>query len=157
MQKISTCLWFDGWAEEAMTFYTSIFKNSKAGQVPCYGDAGPGEKGSVMTATFELEGRAFMALNGGPAFAFTPAVSLVVNCETQDELDTCWARLLEVGTPQQCGWLSDKFGLSSQIVPTILPDLVRGDAARANRVMQALMKMVKLDIEGLKQAAQAPG
>lgn len=156
MQKISTCLWFDGRAEEAMTFYTSVFGNSKAGKVTRYGDAGPGAKGSVMTATFELEGRSFMALNGGPNFSFTPAVSMVVNCETQDELDDTWDKLLEGGAPQQCGWLTDRFGLSWQVIPTVLPELVTGDPARADRVMQALMKMVKLDIAGLQRAAQPP-
>ena len=153
MEKIATCLWFDNQAEEAMNFYTSIFKNSKIGKVARYGDSGPGPKGSVMTATFELEGRNFMALNGGPVFKFSPAISFVVNCGTQDEVDDYWNKLLEGGAPQQCGWLSDKFGVSWQIVPTILGELMADkDPAKASRVAQAMMKMIKLDIKALKQA-----
>ena len=155
VQKIATCLWFDGKAEQAMKFYTSIFKNSKVGAVSRYGEAGPGEKGSVMTATFEIEGQEFMALNGGPSFQFSPAISFVVRCKTQEEVDDYWAKLLEGGAPQQCGWLTDKFGVSWQIVPTILPELLQDkDAAKAKRVMQAMLKMVKLDIKALKQAAE---
>ena len=153
MKNISTCLWFDGRAEEAMKFYTSIFKDSKAGSVTRYGEGGPGKKGSVMTASFELQGQDFMALNAGPTFKFSPAISFVVYCKTQKELDDYWTRLLEGGAPQQCGWLTDKFGLSWQIVPAILPKMMRDkDAAKSNRVMQAIMKMVKLDIKTLKQA-----
>ena len=153
MEKIATCLWFDNQAEEALNFYTSIFKNSKVGKVARYGDSGPGPKGSVMMATFELEGRNFMALNGGPVFKFTPAISFVVNCGTQDEVDDYWNKLLEGGAPQQCGWLSDKFGVSWQIVPTILGELMADkDPAKASRVAQAMMKMIKLDIKALKQA-----
>jgi predicted 3-demethylubiquinone-9 3-methyltransferase (glyoxalase superfamily) len=153
MKKITTCLWFDGKAEEAVNFYTSIFKNSKTGDVARYGDAGPGPKGSVMTATFEIEGREFIALNGGPEFHFTPAISFVVHCKTQDDVDEYWEKLLRGGSPQQCGWLTDRFGVSWQIVPTILPEMLQDeDAAKANRVMQAMLKMVKLDIEALKQA-----
>ena len=153
MQKIAPCLWFDGKAEEAMNFYTSIFKNSKVGNVTRYGEAGPGEKGSVMTATFELEGQDFLALNGGPMFTFSPAISFIVYCKTQEEVDDFWAKLLEGGAPQQCGWLTDKFGVSWQIVPTILAEMMQDkDAERTRRVMQALLKMVKLDIKLLKQA-----
>jgi predicted 3-demethylubiquinone-9 3-methyltransferase (glyoxalase superfamily) len=155
MPKLSTCLWFDGKAEEAMRFYTSIFKNSRAGTVTRYGDAGPGPKGSVMTATFEIEGHEFMALNGGPTFQFSPAISFSVHCKTQDELDGYWTRLLEGGAPQQCGWLIDRFGVSWQIVPTILPELLMDkDAAKVERVMQAMLKMIKLDIKALKQACE---
>ena len=153
MQKIATCLWFDGKAEEAVNFYTSVFKDSKVGNVARYGDAGPGPKGSVMTATFEIEGREFMALNGGPMFKFTPAISFVVNCKTQDEVDDYWNKLLEGGAPQQCGWLTDKFGVSWQIVPTALGEMMLDkDPAKAKRVMEAMLKMVKLDIKALKQA-----
>ena len=153
MQQITPCLWFDGKAEEAVNFYTSIFKNSKVGHMARYGDAGPGEKGSVMTAMFEIEGQEFLALNGGPAFKFSPAISLIVYCKTQEELDAYWARLLEGGAPQQCGWLTDKLGVSWQIVPAILPEMMQDkDAEKTNRVMQALLKMVKLDINALQQA-----
>jgi len=153
MQKIAPCLWFDGKAEEAMNFYTSIFKNSKVGNVMRYGDAGPGQKGTVMSATFELEGQEFMALNGGPMFTFSPAISFFVKCETQEEVDDLWAKFLEGGEPQQCGWLTDKFGVSWQIVPTILGEMLQDkDAEKAKRVMQAMLKMVKLDIKLLKQA-----
>ena len=153
MQKISTCLWFENQAEDAMNFYTAIFPNSKTGKVSRYGDSGPGPKGSVMTASFELEGRDFMALNGGPVFKFSPAISFVVNCGTQDEVDHYWDKLLEGGTPQQCGWLTDKFGVSWQIVPTLLGELMADkDPQKAQRVAQAMMKMIKLDIKALKQA-----
>ncbi len=153
MQKVYSCLWFDGRAEEAVSFYTSIFKSAKVGDVARYGEAGPGKKGSAMTIRFTLEGQEFMALNGGPDFKFTPAVSFVVNCKSQEEVDYYWARLIEGGAPQQCGWLTDKFGLSWQIVPTILPELLQDkDARKAGRVMEAMLKMVKLDIETLKQA-----
>ena len=153
MQKIAPCLWFDGKAEEAMHFYTSIFKDSKVGTVTRYGEAGPGENGSVMTATFEIEGQEFMALNGGPMFKFSPAISFIVLCKTQEEVDDFWAKLLEGGAPQQCGWLTDKFGVSWQIVPTILPEMLQDkDAEKTKRVMQAMLKMVKLDIKVLKQA-----
>jgi len=153
MQKIGPCLWFDGKAEEAMHFYTSIFKNSKIGTVTRYGEAGPGAKGSVMTAAFEIEGQEFVALNGGPMYKFSPAISFIVHCKTQEEVDGFWAKLLEGGAPQQCGWLTDKFGVSWQIVPTILPEMLRDkDPEKARRVMQAMLKMVKLDIKALKQA-----
>src|SRR6266699_5498099 len=125
MQKIAACLWFDGRAEEAMKFYTSIFKSSRVLGVARYGEAGPGPKGSVMTASFEIEGQEFMALNGGPQFQFSPAISFIVHCKTQEEVDDFWSKLLAGGKPQQCGWLTDKFGVSWQIVPTILPELLQ--------------------------------
>jgi predicted 3-demethylubiquinone-9 3-methyltransferase (glyoxalase superfamily) len=153
MQKISPFLWFDNQAEEAMNFYTSIFKNSKQGSVTRYGEAGPGPKGSVMSATFELEGQEFLVLNGGPHFKFTPAISFFVKCTTQEEVDMYWDKLSAGGQIQQCGWLQDKFGVSWQIVPTILSELLQDkDPVKARRVMEAMMKMVKLDIKGLKQA-----
>ncbi len=153
MQKIAPCLWFDDKAEEAARFYTSIFKNSKMGQVMHYGDAGPRPKGTVLSVTFEIEGQEFMGLNGGPEFKFTPAISFFVKCETQAEVDALWTKLLEGGAPQQCGWLTDKFGVSWQIVPTILGEMLQDkDPKRADRVMRAMLGMVKLDIDGLKRA-----
>ncbi len=153
MQKITPFLWFDGKAEEAMNFYTSIFRNSKVRDVMRYGDAGPGPKGSVMSATFEIEGQEFIALNGGPAYSFTPAISFFVKCETQEEVDGLWAKLSASGKTQQCGWLQDKFGLSWQIVPTILGKLLQDkDRQKANRVMEAMLGMVKLDIKELQRA-----
>jgi predicted 3-demethylubiquinone-9 3-methyltransferase (glyoxalase superfamily) len=153
MQKITPFLWFDGKAEEAMNFYTSIFKNAKVGNITRYGDAGPGPKGSVMSATFELEGQEFFALNGGPQFKFTPAISFFVKCTTQEEVDRYWEALSAGGEKSQCGWLTDKFGLSWQIVPSVLGEMLSDkDAAKANRVMQAMLQMTKLDINGLKQA-----
>jgi predicted 3-demethylubiquinone-9 3-methyltransferase (glyoxalase superfamily) len=152
-QKITPFLWFDTQAEEAMHFYTSIFKNSKVGTVTRYGDAGPGPKGTVMSVTFHLDGQEFYALNGGPQYPFTPAISLFVNCETQEEIDMFWEKLSEGGTPRQCGWLTDKFGVSWQIVPSILLGLLHDpDADKSTRVMKAMMQMEKLDIEGLKRA-----
>jgi predicted 3-demethylubiquinone-9 3-methyltransferase (glyoxalase superfamily) len=153
MQKFATCLWFDGQAEEAMMFYTSVFKNSKAGHVARYGKNLPGAEGSVMTVEFELNGQNFLGLNGGPHFKFTPAISLVVNCETQEEIDNYWDRLLEGGSPQQCGWLTDKFGLSWQIVPAAFSEMMKsGTPAQSQKVMEAVMKMIKLDVKTLKQA-----
>ena len=153
MQKITPFLWFDGKAEEAMNFYVSIFKHSKVGRVTRYGDAGPGPKGTVMSATFQLEGQDFYALNGGPQFKFTPAISLFVNCETQQEVDALWEKLSAGGRKDQCGWLQDKYGVSWQIVPTTLGKLLGDkDPVKANRVMQAMMQMKKLDIKGLQQA-----
>ena len=153
MQKITPFLWFDGKAEEAAIFYTSIFKNAKVRDVMRYGEAGPGSKGSVMSATFEIEGQEFIALNGGPAYSFTPAISFFVKCETQQEVDDLWAKLSAGGKTQQCGWLQDKFGLSWQIVPTVLGKLLQDkDRQKAKRVMEAMLKMVKLDIEGLHAA-----
>jgi len=153
MQKITPFLWFDDKAEEAMNFYVSIFKNSKRGRISRYGEAGPGPKGTVMVATFQLEGQEFIALNGGPHFKFTEAVSFVVNCETQDEVDAFWEKLSEGGEKGQCGWLKDKYGLSWQIVPTVLGELMSGpDPEKSKRVMQAMLQMTKIDIKGLKQA-----
>jgi predicted 3-demethylubiquinone-9 3-methyltransferase (glyoxalase superfamily) len=154
MQKITPFPWFDDKAEEAMNFYISIFKNSKTGRVTRYGDAGPGPKGSVMSATFELRGQEFFALNGGPRFTFTPATSFFGNCEAQQEVDEFWEKLSEGGEEQRCGWLKDKYGLSWQIVPSILGKLLQDkDAAKSARVMKAMMQMDKLDIGGLEQAA----
>jgi predicted 3-demethylubiquinone-9 3-methyltransferase (glyoxalase superfamily) len=156
MQKITPFLWFDGQAEEAMNFYTSIFKNSEVGKVSRYGDAGPGPKGSVMTASFELEGLQFTALNAGPTFEFNEAISFVVHCESQEEVDHYWDNLSAGGQTSQCGWLKDKFGLSWQITPDILIQLISDkDAAKAGRVMQAMMTMTKINIAELKQAAEA--
>ena len=156
MPKITPFLWFNDQAEEAMNFYVSIFKNSKAGSVTRYGDAGPGPKGSVMTANFQLEGLDFTALNGGPQFPFTEAVSFVVHCETQQEIDYYWDKLTTGGRPSQCGWLKDKFGLSWQVVPAVLPRLLKDpDPKKSQRVMQALMQMTKLDIARLQQAAES--
>jgi predicted 3-demethylubiquinone-9 3-methyltransferase (glyoxalase superfamily) len=153
MQKITPFLWFDGKAEEAMNFYISIFKNSKVVTVSRFGDAGPGPKGTVMTATFQLDGQNFVALNGGPHFTFTPAISFFVNCETQEEVDELWEKLSEGGEKGRCGWLKDKYGLSWQIVPTDLGKLLHDkDAAKAKRVTQAMLQMSKIDIQKLKQA-----
>jgi len=153
MQKLSTCLWFNTEAEEAMNFYTSIFKNSKKGKISHYGEGAPMPKGTVMVATFEILGHEFLALNGGPQFKFNEAISLVVNCDTQKEVDEYWEKLSEGGRDIQCGWLKDKYGVSWQVVPTILAELMSDkDAAKTQRVMQALMKMTKLDIQKLKQA-----
>jgi predicted 3-demethylubiquinone-9 3-methyltransferase (glyoxalase superfamily) len=153
MQKITPFLWFDNKAEEAMNFYVSVFKNSKVVGVSRYGDAGPGPKGSVMTATFEIEGQRFIALNGGPTFTFTPAISLFVNCETQQEVDDLWAKLSAGGREDRCGWLQDKYGLSWQIIPSTLMDLMQDkDPEKSKRVMQAMLQMVKIDIAGLKKA-----
>jgi predicted 3-demethylubiquinone-9 3-methyltransferase (glyoxalase superfamily) len=153
MPTITPFLWFDGNAEEAMNHYVSTFKNSRIVRVSRYGDAGPGPKGSVMTATFELEGQQFHALNGGPHFKFTPAISLFVDCETQEEVDALWAKLSADPDAEQCGWLKDRFGLSWQIIPSILGKLL-GDKnpAKSSAVMQAMLKMKKIDIGRLKQA-----
>jgi predicted 3-demethylubiquinone-9 3-methyltransferase (glyoxalase superfamily) len=153
MQKITPFLWFDGKAEEAMRFYVSIFKNSKIGKITRYGDAGPGPKGTVMSATFQLEGQDFYALNGGPAFTFSPAISFFVNCETQKEVDELWEKLSEGGTKDRCGWLRDRYGVSWQIIPTVLGELLNDpDPAKAQRVMKAMLEMNKIDIAGLKRA-----
>jgi predicted 3-demethylubiquinone-9 3-methyltransferase (glyoxalase superfamily) len=155
MQKITPFLWFDNNAEDAVNFYVSIFKDSKILSVARYGDAGPGPKGTVMTANFRLNGQEFVALNGGPHFKFTEAISFVVNCETQAEVDEFWEKLSAGGTESQCGWLKDKFGLSWQIVPTVLPELLQNkEAGKAQRVMQAMLQMKKIDINTLKQAAE---
>jgi predicted 3-demethylubiquinone-9 3-methyltransferase (glyoxalase superfamily) len=154
MQKITPFLWFDGNAEEAANFYISIFKNSKMGKISRYGDAGPGPKGSVMSLTFQIEGQEFYALNGGPQFKFTPAISFFVNCETQKEVDDLWEKLSAGGRTDRCGWLQDKFGLSWQIIPTVLGQLLGDkDPQRAKRAMQAMLQMTKLDIKKLQQAA----
>ena len=156
MQKIVTFLWFDDQAEEAARFYTSLFPNSKLGTISRYGDAGPGPKGSVMMVTFELAGQQFMALNGGPHFSFTPAISLLVICESQAEVDELWEKLSEGGRTDQCGWLQDRFGVSWQIVPTRLGELMADpDPARSKRVMEAMLKMGKLDLAELERAAAA--
>jgi predicted 3-demethylubiquinone-9 3-methyltransferase (glyoxalase superfamily) len=153
MQKITPFLWFDDKAEEAMNFYVSIFKNSRVVSISRYGEAGPGAVGSVMTASFVLDGLEFVALNGGPQFTFSPAISFVVNCTTQEEVDELWAKLSAGGKEVQCGWLEDRYGLSWQIVPTALVEMLNAaDAAKANRVMQAMLQMVKIDIEGLRRA-----
>jgi predicted 3-demethylubiquinone-9 3-methyltransferase (glyoxalase superfamily) len=153
VQKITPFLWFDNQAEEAMNFYVSIFNNSKIGSVTRYGDAGPGPKGSVMTATFQLEGQDFCALNGGPQFRFTEAISFFVNCETQKEVDELWGKLSAGGKESQCGWLKDKYGLSWQIIPSELNILLRDkNPAKAYSVMRAMLQMSKIDIARLKQA-----
>jgi len=153
MQKITPFLWFDGKAEEAMNFYTSIFKNSKIGRTTRYGQEGPGPKGTVMSATFQLEGQEFMALNGGPMFTFSPAISFFVNCKTQEEVDELWEKLSEGGEKQRCGWLKDKYGISWQIIPSALGEMLQDkDAEKSRRVMKAMLQMDKIDIEGLKQA-----
>ena len=153
MQKITPFLWFDGKAEEAMNFYVSVFKDSKVVSVTRYGEAGPGPKGTVMSATFQLDGQDFFALNGGPQFAFTPAISFFVNCETQQEVDELWEKLSEGGKKERCGWLKDRYGLSWQIIPTILGKMLQDpDPEKAKRVMQAMLQMDKIDIQRLKQA-----
>jgi predicted 3-demethylubiquinone-9 3-methyltransferase (glyoxalase superfamily) len=153
VQTITPFLWFDDKAEEAMNFYCSIFKNSKVLSIARYGEAGPGPKGTVMTAKFQIEGQDFMVLNGGPHFKFTEAISFMVTCETQEEVDYFWEKLSEGAAEGQCGWLKDKYGLSWQIVPKVLGELMQSkDAGKAQRVMQALLKMKKLDIETLRQA-----
>ena len=157
MQKITTFLWFDDKAEEAAKFYVSIFKNSRIGSISRYGEAGAKAsgrpKGTVMTVAFQLDGQEFVALNGGPHFKFTEAISLVVNCETQQEVDELWEKLSEGGAKSQCGWLKDKYGLSWQIVPTVVVKMMQDkDAGRSNRVMQAILQMDKLDIKLLEQA-----
>ena len=153
MQKIAPFLWFNGRAEEAMNFYCSIFKNAKTGTIMRYGDAGPGPKGSVMSATFELEGIEFIALNGGPQFEFTPAISFFVRCETQQEIDHYWEKLSDGGEKHACGWLRDPFGVSWQVVPTMLGKMLQdSDPAKAACVMQAMLEMTKLDIGELQRA-----
>jgi predicted 3-demethylubiquinone-9 3-methyltransferase (glyoxalase superfamily) len=153
MQKITPFLWFDGNAEEAMNHYISIFKNSKVVNVTRCGDAGPGPKGSVLMATFELEGQQFMALNGGPKFKFTEAISLFVNCATQEEVDELWEKLSAGGKKERCGWLKDKYGVSWQIIPAGLGELLQEkDPEKAKRVIEAMLQMDKIDIHRLKQA-----
>lgn len=153
MQKITPFLWFDNQAEEAMNFYVSIFNNSRILSVSRYGEAGPGPAGEVMTATFQLEGQEFMVLNGGPDHNFTDAISFFVDCKTQEEVDKLWEELSEGGEPGPCGWLKDKFGLSWQIIPRLLGELLNDpDPVKSQRVMQAMLQMSKIDIAGLKAA-----
>jgi predicted 3-demethylubiquinone-9 3-methyltransferase (glyoxalase superfamily) len=155
MQGITPFLWFNNQAEEAVNFYTSIFPNSRIGAISRYGEEGPGLKGSVMVVTFQLLGQNFMALNGGPQFAFTPAISFVVNCETQEEVDELWEKLSAGGRKDRCGWLQDKYGVSWQIVPTALGRLMSsGDPEKSRRVMKALLQMDKLEISRLEEAAK---
>jgi len=158
MQKITPFLWFDRNAEEAVNHYVSIFKDSRVLGTTRYGDAGPGPKGSVMTIAFQLEGQDFVALNGGPLFQFSEAISLVVRCESQEEVDAFWERLSAGGKTGKCGWLKDKFGLSWQVVPNALIELVGNeDAEKSARTMQAIMQMDKIDIARLKRASERPG
>jgi predicted 3-demethylubiquinone-9 3-methyltransferase (glyoxalase superfamily) len=153
MQKILPCLWYDNQAEEAARFYTSIFKNSKIDIISYFGNEGHGQKGSVMTISFQLNGQEVIALNGGPTFKFTPAMSLFVNCDNQEEVDYYWEKLSEGGEKGQCGWLTDKYGVSWQIVPTILGVLMSDkDAKKTARVMHVMLQMHKLVIERLKKA-----
>jgi len=158
MQKITPFLWFDSQAEEAVNFYVSLFRNSKIVNLARYGDDGAKAsgrpKGSVMTIAFQLDGQQFVALNGGPVFTFSPAISLLVNCESQEEVDRLWEKLSAGGEPQQCGWIKDKYGVTWQIVPMVLGALLGDpDAAKAQRVMQAMLQMTRIDINGLRQAA----
>ena len=153
MPKITTFLTFDDQAEEAVEFYTSIFPNSRIVSTNRYGDAGPGPKGSLLTATFELERQEFIALNGGPSFSFSQGISLLARCETQEKIDDYWERLSEGGEKGPCGWLTDKFGVSWQVVPRVLGELLSDpDPEKANRVMQAMLEMSKIEIEPLQQA-----
>ena len=157
MPRTTPCLWFDTEGEEAARFYTSVFPNSRIVEVTHYGSAVPSKEGQVMTVSFELDGEAFVALNGGPQYSFTEAVSFFVGCETQEEVDYYWDRLGEGGEHRPCGWLQDRFGLSWQIVPTVLDRLLADpDREKAQRVMAAMLQMRKLEIEGLEQAAAAP-
>lgn len=157
MSGITPFLWFDHQAEEAMLFYTSIFPNSKVGTVTRCGEAGPGPAGSVLVVTFELNGLPFMALNGGPEYQFNNAISFMIHCETQEEVDHYWDRLVEGGQPIQCGWLTDKFGLSWQVTPNILNEMLSDpDPAKSQSVMRAMMQMVKLDIAALRHAYDNP-
>ncbi|MGH6761130.1 MAG: VOC family protein [Phyllobacterium sp.] len=157
MSKIASCLWFDGKAEEAANFYVSTFRacgqNAEINETLYYGDAGPGPKGSVLTVNFKLADQDFIALNGGPHFTFSPAISLFVKCANQAEIDRFWSNLSKDGSVQQCGWLTDRFGISWQVVPTVLLDMLRDkNAERSQHVMQAMLKMVKLDIAVLEAA-----
>jgi predicted 3-demethylubiquinone-9 3-methyltransferase (glyoxalase superfamily) len=155
MSKITPFLWFQDHGEEAIAFYTTVFKNAKVMQTTRYGDEVPGPKGKVMSATLEIEGQQFMVLNGGPAegFTFSPAISFFVSCETQAEIDELWEKLTEGGRELQCGWLTDKYGITWQIVPAVLGDLVGGpDPVKAKRATAAMLKMIKLDIAALQKA-----
>src|SRR5260370_19395547 len=149
MQKITPFLWFDGKAEEAMNFYVSVFKNSRVVRVTRFGEGGPGPKGTVMSATFQLDGQGFFALNGGPQFTFTPAISFFVNCWTQQEVDELWEKLSEGGKKERCGWLKDKYGLSWQIIPSALCKMLQDkDAEKSKNVMKSMLQMDKIDIGG---------
>lgn len=153
MQKITTFLTFEDQAEEAVDFYTSIFPDSRIVSASRYGDAGPGPKGSMMTASFQLAGQDFVALNGGPSFSFAQGISLLVDCETQEEVDEYWEKLAEGGEHGPCGWLTDRFGVSWQVVPRVLGEMLNdADPEKANRVMNAMLQMRKIEIEGLKRA-----
>lgn len=152
-KKITPCLWFNENAEEAVAFYASIFKNSKIGKATHYGKNAPLPEGTVLTISFQLDGEDFLALNGGPVFTFSEAISFIVNCENQPEIDMFWEKLSEGGQIQQCGWLKDKFGVSWQIVPVALGEMMQNDdTEKSNRVLQAIMQMVKIDIEKLETA-----
>jgi predicted 3-demethylubiquinone-9 3-methyltransferase (glyoxalase superfamily) len=156
MHEITPCLWFDSEGEEAARFYTSVFPNSRILEVVRYGAAGPGPEGTVMTVSFELDGQRFVALNGGPQFTFSEAISFEVSCRTQEEVDAFWSKLSEGGEEGPCGWLKDRYGVSWQIVPTVLPELLSDpDPQKSQRVMQALLQMKKLEIDALERAAQA--
>jgi predicted 3-demethylubiquinone-9 3-methyltransferase (glyoxalase superfamily) len=158
MQKITTFLTFDDRAEEAINHYTSIFENSRIISSTRYGEAGPGPKGALMSATFELDGQRFMALNGGPSFSFAQGISLFVDCETQEEVDRYWEKLSEGGEKGPCGWLTDKFGVSWQVVPRLLGQMLNDqDPVKAQRVMNAMLEMRKIEIEGLRRAYEAEG
>jgi predicted 3-demethylubiquinone-9 3-methyltransferase (glyoxalase superfamily) len=153
MQKITPFLWFDNQAEEATNFYTSIFKNSKIERISRRGETERGENGSVTSTTFQLEGQKFIALNGGPHFTFSPAISFFVDCQTQEEVDELWEKLSKGGETQRCGWLKDKYGISWQIIPSALGEMLQDkDDEKSERVMQAMLRMVKIDIKGLQQA-----
>lgn len=154
MQKTTPCLWFDTQGEDAANFYTSVFDNSRVLHTARYGPGGPGPEGAVMTVSFELDGQEFVALNGGPQFTFSEAISFQVHCESQDEVDHFWEKLSEGGQEGPCGWLKDRYGVSWQIIPTVLPELLSDpDAEKAQRAMKAMLGMSKIDIEALRQAA----
>ncbi len=154
MQKVTPCLWFDTEGEDAATFYTSVFPNSRIVEVARYGSAGPRPEGTVMTVSFELDGQRFVALNGGPEFTFSEAISFQVSCKTQREVDEFWSKLSEGGDEGPCGWLKDKYGVSWQIIPTVLPELLGdSDPEKSQRVMQAMLKMKKIEIDALERAA----
>ena len=153
-QKITTFLWFNNNAEEAVNFYVSVFKNAKILETVHQGEVGPLPKGAVLTIDFELDGQKFVALNGGPQFKFTEAISLLINCETQEEIDYYWEKLSEGGQKVECGWLKDKFGLSWQVTPAMWSEWLSGGGEKTDRVMAAMMKMKKLDLEELKKAAE---
>ena len=156
MQEITPCLWFDTEGEEAATFYTSVFPNSKIVEIARYGSAGPRPEGMVMTVSFELDGQEFVALNGGPDFAFNEAISFQVSCKTQEEVDAFWSKLSEGGEEGPCGWLKDRYGVSWQIIPTALPELLADpDPAKSQRVMEAMLQMGKIEIDALERAAAA--